>query len=147
MSSCATTPWTRAISSIPARLRALSAISIGVALGGPVKKDKTFLFGNFEGFNQHLHQTGVDLVPDNNARSGSLPCALVTPAPSNCSSGLSLVGVSPLINAWPAPTPGAPDFGGISEAFNNPLQTIRDDFGTMRLDHVFSIQIGPRRIG
>ena len=30
----------------------------GVALGGPVKKDKTFLFGNFEGFNQHLHQTG-----------------------------------------------------------------------------------------
>ena len=36
------------------------------------------------------------------------------------------------------PTPGAPDFGGISEAFNNPLQTIRDDFGTIRLDHIFS---------
>ena len=110
----------------------------GVALGGPVKKDKTFLFGNFEGLNQHLHQTGVDLVPDNNARNGFLPCALVTPAPSNCSAGLSLVGVSTLINAWPAPTPGAPDFGGISEAFNNPLQTIRDDFGTMRLDHIVS---------
>ena len=43
-----------------------------------------------------------------------------------------------IINSWPAPTPGAPDFGGISEAFNNPLQTIRDDFGTVRLDHVFS---------
>ena len=48
------------------------------------------------------------------------------------------MGVSPLINAWPAPSPGAPDFGGISEAFNNPLQTIRDDFGTFRLDHIFS---------
>ncbi len=48
------------------------------------------------------------------------------------------VGVSPLINLWPAQTPGAPDFGGIAEAFNNPLQTIRDDFGTARLDHVFS---------
>ncbi len=46
--------------------------------------------------------------------------------------------MSPLINAWPAPSPGAPDFGGISEAFNNPLQTIRDDFGTTRLDHMFS---------
>jgi hypothetical protein len=111
----------------------------GAALGGPVQKDKTFLFGNFEGFEQHLHQTGVDLVPDANARAGSLPCKLVTPAPAACpSSGLVFVGVSPLINAWPAPTPGAPDFGGISEAFNNPLQTIRDDFGTLRLDHLFS---------
>ena len=48
------------------------------------------------------------------------------------------MGVSPLISAWPAPSPGAPDFGGISEAFNSPLQTIRDDFGTLRLDHIFS---------
>jgi hypothetical protein len=111
----------------------------GVALGGPVKKDRTFLFANFEGLNQHLHQTGVDLVPDNNARNGYLPCALVTPVPSGCATtGLAFAGISPLINAWPAPTPGAPDFGGISQAFNNPLQTIRDDFGTMRLDHVFS---------
>jgi hypothetical protein len=46
--------------------------------------------------------------------------------------------VSPLISAWPAPSPGAPDFGGISEALNSPLQTIRDDFGTLRLDHNFS---------
>ena len=59
--------------------------------------------------------------------------------PPTCpATGVVFVGVSPLINAWPAPTPGAPDFGGIAEAFNNPLQTIRDDFGTMRLDHVFS---------
>ncbi|HTX38478.1 MAG TPA: carboxypeptidase-like regulatory domain-containing protein, partial [Bryobacteraceae bacterium] len=111
----------------------------GTSLGGPVRKNKTFLFGNYEGFRQHLHQTGVDLVPDNNARAGSLPCALVTPVPSPCpTSGLAFVGVSPLINAWPAPTPGAPDFGGISEAFNNPLQTIRDDFGTLRLDQIVS---------
>ncbi len=111
----------------------------GGSLGGPVRKNKTFLFGNYEGFRQHLHQTGVDLVPDANARAGSLPCGLVSPAPSPCpSSGLAFVGVSPLINAWPAPSPGAPDFGGISEAFNNPLQTIRDDFGTLRLDQIVS---------
>ena len=134
--SCATTIWTRAISSIRASVPGFQRNQFGVALGGPIQKDKTFVFGNFEGLQQHLHQTGVDLVPDNNARNGYLPCKLVTPAPSPCpASGLVFVGVSPLINAWPAPTPGAPDFGGIAEAFNNPLQTIRDDFGTVRLDH------------
>ncbi|HEX3744498.1 MAG TPA: carboxypeptidase regulatory-like domain-containing protein [Bryobacteraceae bacterium] len=111
----------------------------GGAIGGPIQKNKTFLFANFEGLQQHLHQTGVDLVPDANARLGLLPCKLVTPAPSPCpNTGLISVGVSPLINAWPVPTPGALDFGGISEAFNNPLQTIRDDFGTIRLDRIFS---------
>ena len=110
----------------------------GYSAGAPIRKNSTFVFANFEGFEQHLHQTGVDLVPDANARLGSLPCKLITPAPSPCpAGGLVFVGVSPLINAWPVPTPGAPDFGGISEAFNNPLQTIRDDFGTMRLDHNF----------
>lgn len=115
----------------------------GASLGGPVQKDKTFLFGNYEGFRQDLNQTGVDLVPDTNARNGYLPCKLVTPAPNPCpASGLVNVGVAPgvapLLSAWPVQSPNAPDFGGIAEAFNSPLQTIRDDFGTTRLDHIFS---------
>jgi len=112
----------------------------GASLGAPIQKNKTFLFVNFEGFQQHLHQTGVDLVPDANMRAGSLPCKLVA-APTNCTAdGLSFVGVSPLINAWAPPSPGAPDFGGISEAFNSPLQTIRDNFGTARLDRILSVK-------
>ena len=77
----------------------------GGASGGPIQKDTTFIFANYEGLRQDLHQTGVDLVPDNNARLGYLPCKLVTPAPSPCpASGLAFVGVSPLITLWPAPT-------------------------------------------
>lgn len=115
----------------------------GAALGGPLQRDKTFLFGNFEGLTQHLHQTGVALVPDTNARNGYLPCKLVTPVPNPCPpSGLVDVGVDPsvvpLLALWPMQSANAPDFGGIAEAFNSPLQTIRDDFGTARLDRVFS---------
>ena len=111
----------------------------GGSLAGPIRKQRTFLFGNYEGFRQHLRQTGVDLVPDRNARDGFLPCTILSPAPNPCpASGLAFVGISPLISAWPAPSPGAPVFGGISEAFNNPLQIIREDFGTARLDHNFS---------
>ncbi len=115
----------------------------GAALGGPLRKNSTFLFANYEGFRQHLHQTGVDLVPDANARKGYLPCKLISPAPNPCpASGLVYVGVAPsvasLLALWPEPSANAPGFGGISEAFNSPLQTIRDDFGTARLDRIFS---------
>jgi len=111
----------------------------GGALGGPLQKDKTFAFGNYEGFRQHLHQAGVALVPDANARNGYLPCKLVTPAPNPCpASGLYYVGVgpgvAPLLNLWPIPDASSTDFGGIAEVFNSPLQTVRDDFGTLRLD-------------
>ncbi len=114
----------------------------GGSLGGPLKRNTLFAFGNYEGFRQHLHQAGVALVPDANARAGYLPCKLVTPAPSPCpASGLVDVGVAPavapLLNLWPTPAANSPDFGGIAEVYNSPLQTIRDDFGTTRIDANF----------
>ena len=46
--------------------------------------------------------------------------------------------MQPLLNLWPIAPAGAPDFSGIAEFFSSPLQTIRENFGTLRVDHTFS---------
>src|SRR4029077_10533214 len=51
----------------------------GGALGGPIKKDKLFLFGNYEGFRQRLAVSNRAIVPDNFARLGELPTGAPIP--------------------------------------------------------------------
>ncbi len=92
----------------------------GVAGGGPIQTDKTFVFANYEGFRQNLHQTSAAFVPDATSRANAV------------------ASVQPLLNLWPTAPAGAPDFNGIAEVFSSPLQTIREDFGTVRVDHNFS---------
>jgi hypothetical protein len=105
----------------------------GAALGGPIRKDKVFAFGNYEGYRQHLGLSDVTLVPDNEARNGYLP---------NSKGEEKYVGVdpsvAPLLALWPRQNGpellanGLPS--GIAEAFSNPPQHIREDFGTTRID-------------
>lgn len=93
----------------------------GVSSGGAIQQNKTFVFGNYEGFRQNLHQTSVAFVPDNASRAKAVPS------------------VQPLLNLWPqSSTEACNPACGIAEYFSNPLQIIREDFGTLRVDHTFS---------
>jgi Carboxypeptidase regulatory-like domain len=120
----------------------------GSAAGGPIQKDKTFIFANYEGYRQRLGLSDLTLDPDANARTGELPCSGLATVPANCTSTTPLThvalgaGVAQLLNLWPAPGPelltpgGLPT--GIAESFTNPLQRIEEDFGTARIDRNFS---------
>jgi hypothetical protein len=92
----------------------------GAAAGGPVRKNKSFFFLNFEAFIQNLQQTSVAFVPDLASRAAAAPS------------------VKPLLNLWPTPSPSDPDFNGIAAVSSSPLQTIREYFGNARYDQVFS---------
>jgi hypothetical protein len=92
----------------------------GAALGGPLRKDKAFLFANYEGYRQNLGESLVTLVPDSASRAKAV------------------ASVQPLLNIWPvANGPAVLTNGvssGIAEYIGTAPQHIREDFGTTRFD-------------
>jgi len=97
----------------------------GSSLGGPIRTDQTFFFANYEGYRQNLGLSDVTLVPDDASRAAAVPS------------------VQPLLALWPMAN--GPEIltstgaqSGIAKAYSNPLQNIREDFGTARLDQIFS---------
>jgi hypothetical protein len=51
----------------------------GGIIGGPIRHNKMFIFGNYEGFRQRLGSSYLAYVPDSQVRQGKLPCYVVTP--------------------------------------------------------------------
>jgi len=117
----------------------------GASAGGPIRKDKTFVFGDYEGLRQALGVTQVNNVPSPAARNGIL-CA-----PPDCST-TTQVTVDPLVNPYlafyPLPNPNVPllcpfdscvpgtgDTGIYSFAGS---QISTENYFTVRLDHNFS---------
>src|SRR5881628_576010 len=85
----------------------------GRTIGGPLKKDKLFVFGNYEGFQQRLPQSTRTIYPDMQSRQGLLPCYLAYPTSTaaNCPDRAAYVpvpnlkpGMLPFANQfWPVP--------------------------------------------
>ncbi|MGH9357412.1 MAG: carboxypeptidase regulatory-like domain-containing protein, partial [Terriglobia bacterium] len=100
----------------------------GASAGGPIQKDKTFVFGDYEGLRQTLNLSQVSTVPSVAARSGILSTGNVTVDPE----AARYLVFYPLPNQAIA---GAPDFGHF--VFPRP-QVTSENFFIVRLDHTFS---------
>ncbi len=109
----------------------------GAAAGGPFKKDRLFLFGNYEGFRQSLTVSNVAVVPDQQARQGFLPNAsgVYTKVAKLNAAMLQYMSFWPQPNGAELVNPANGFPSGTALSFNNPQQSIREDFGTLRADY------------
>jgi len=88
------------------------------------------MFGTYEGFQQRLARSSASIVPGTFARQGLLPNG--SPVPDLKPQMLKYANAF-----WPAPsTPDRPD--GTAVAYANPGETIGENFGLARFDHILS---------
>jgi hypothetical protein len=123
----------------------------GASLGGPIIRDKMFLYGNYEGYRQRRGESSDEFVPSAQARQGLLPCYIATPAACPASAGLAARNAYvPVPNLEPRQLPYAklfypePNGGevfrdglatGIARATSNPVRRTEEDYGLARFDY------------
>jgi hypothetical protein len=91
----------------------------GGTFSGPILKDRTFFFFSYEGLRLTLPETSLTGVPDLAARQNAIAAT------------------QPLLNAFPLPTPGAPDnpatgVAQFNSSYSNPATL---DAYSLRTDH------------
>ena len=121
----------------------------GASVGGPIQKDKTFFFFDYEGLRQSLGTTNVDIVPSADARNGIVhpdgvtQCTIGVVSPGcTLMNSAGTVGVDPLVKPflglYPLPNAGliAPGDTGFFNIATNQIST--DNYATARVDRKFS---------
>lgn len=118
----------------------------GGSIGGPIFKDRTFFFADYEGLRQSQGITQVDTVPSQAARDGNLcappDCSSTTTIPMDSQVAGFLKAFYPLPNGallcpFSSCVPGTGDTG----IFTFAGQTVTpENYFTTKIDHTFSAQ-------
>jgi carboxypeptidase family protein/TonB-dependent receptor-like protein len=107
----------------------------GASLGGPIQKDRTFFFGDYEGLRQSKGITTVDTVPSLDLRNGII---------HNSNGTTTVVPVDPAVQKYlplfPLPNGALTPKGLGNTAFFTfaGQQIVTENFATTRIDHKFS---------
>ncbi len=98
----------------------------GVSAGGPIVKNRTFIFGNYEGLRQGLGVTLINNVLSPNARAGHLVSGDVAISPA----------VRPYLGLYPLANGAITGDSGLFSFASN--QVTNEDYFTTKADHVLS---------
>ncbi len=94
----------------------------GASLGGPIKKDRTFFYADYEGIRQRLDTTVIGFVPNATFRQ-----SVTNPV------------LTPFLAQWPDKGLLIPTGDGITNEWVQPQSdNVREDSGMFRLDHIFT---------
>jgi hypothetical protein len=126
----------------------------GASGGGPIRKDHTFVFADYEGLRQDLGFTNPNTVPSQDARNGLLNFANSTAFPSGCVgngvsgtiNGNSYVQcaltvdslVKPYLPFWGLPNAGLSGLGNTGVYTVTTQRVTAENFVSARIDHKFS---------
>jgi outer membrane receptor protein involved in Fe transport len=120
----------------------------GASAGGPIRKDRTFIFGDYEGIRQSLGTTVSPIVLSPNARNGLLnfPDPVNHPAPPYCIPTAVLfqcqVTVDPSVAKYigiePVPTQQPFGDGNVALAPFAGQDVVSENYFTIRVDQKFS---------
>src|SRR3984893_18616749 len=103
-------------------------IQFGASAGAPLIKNKTFIFGDYEGIRESQSLSFSDIVPSQNARNGQLSSGAV-PVDAATSAALAL---------WPLPNAGLVGNGDTGVFLTSGLKISNENYFTLRGDHRIS---------